>query len=839
MFTPYFWDKGGNKLRKRAMAGILAAVMLVTAGISGISQTVLAEEVEKGRWARTESVMPRSAVGHVVQGEIHDIFPESYWSYLDALQAAHPNWKFEAMHTGLDWSYVIDEEMYPRTNLVESGYYPSSWLDLNSFNYKTNSWEIGSAPDWVQANRQIVEAYMDPRNFLNEENIFQFEKLTFDPETQTESGVQAITKGIFMETNLLENGMTYAQAFMQIAKEVNVSPYHLASRVRQEQGLGNSPLISGTVAGYEGYYNYFNIEASGVTMDEIIRNGLEEAKRSGWNTRYAALLGGSRKVAENYISKGQDTLYLQKFDVDPQYNGMFWHQYMQNLCAAESESQSIRKAYVNMGIVNSSFTFKIPVYENMPASPTQKPTGTGNPNDRLKSITVNGTELINFDAEDLSSTYYSIDVPCDTETATVNAQTVASTTATSYNKTTALSSGKTTTISIQTQAQNGTTRDYTVDVTAADHNFVLTEIDGEQVNKCSRCGKLQAPDIDGSGNPNDLPIKDVQISNVTSDGYRVTVKLANANAATEIKFPTWTEKNGQDDIIWYSKNVTSDTVVYDIKTKDHNNETGKYFTHVYIYNGADQIGLYGQEINVPAKSNPAMIQTVNFSDITSDGYTINVQLKNSSSAQKIQFPTWSEKNGQDDIIWYDGKISGDTVTYQVKTSDHNGDTGKYFTHVYLTDKDGTVTVYGGEINIPEKETAPTISYSAHVQNKGWQSWSTSGTIGTTGSSLRLEAFKIKLNSNIAGKVEYSAHVQNIGWQDWVSDGEIAGTTGKSLRIEAMKIRLSGEIADKYDVQYRAHSQNVGWMDWVSNGTLAGTTGKSLRLEALQIRLVKK
>ena len=234
-----------------------------------------------------------------------------------------------------------------------------------------------------------------------------------------------------------------------------------------------------------------------------------------------------------------------------------------------------------------------------------------------------------------------------------------------------------------------------------------------------------------------------------------------------------------------------------------------------------------------------MIQTVNFSNITSDGYTINVQLKNSSSAQKIQFPTWSEKNGQDDIIWYDGKISGDTVTYQVKTSDHNGDTGKYFTHVYLTDKDGTVTVYGGEINIPEKETAPTISYSAHVQNKGWQSWSTSGTIGTTGSSLRLEAFKIKLNSNIAGKVEYSAHVQNIGWQDWVSDGEIAGTTGKSLRIEAMKIRLSGEIADKYDVQYRAHSQNVGWMDWVSNGTLAGTTGKSLRLEALQIRLVKK
>ncbi len=725
------------------MAGILTAVMLITAGTYGAKDAVFAEEAEKGRWARTESVMPRSVGRGVVQGEIHDIFPQSYWSYLDALKAAHPNWKFEALDTGLDWSYVIDQEMYPTTNLVESNYYPSSWLDLENFNYKTNSWVIASAPDWVQANRQIVEAYMDPRNFLNEENIFQFEKLTFDGETQTESGVQAILKGTFMETNRLENGMTYSQAFMQIAREVNVSPYHLASRVRQEQGAGNSPLISGTVAGYEGYYNYFNIEASGVTMDEIVRNGLEEAKRNGWNTRYLALQGGASKVASNYITRGQDTLYLQKFDVDPQYNGMFWHQYMQNLSAAESESLSMRKAYVNMGIVNSSFTFKIPVYQNMPGSPTQKPTGTGNPNDRLKSINVNGTELINFDAEDLTNTNYSINVPCNTTTATVNAQPVASTTTVTYNKDTSLSNGNTTNVSIKTQAQNGTTRNYNVAVTADNHNFdSWVEQNGQQVRKCSKCGKIQGEDIGGSGGnggSNVVIVEDIQVSNVTSDGYRVTVKLGNSGMATEVKFPTWTEKNGQDDLIWYTKNVTSDTVVCDIKTKDHKKEFGKYYTHIYVYNGGQQLGVYEEVITVP-----------------------------------------------------------------------------------------------------EKTTAvPTISASVHVQNKGWQSWTSTGKIGTTGSSLRLEGLKIKLNSSISGNVEYTTHVQNIGWQNWVSNGTLAGTTGKSLRLEAVKIRLSGEIAKEYDIQYRAHSQNVGWMNWVSNGEMAGTKGKSLRLEALEIRLIKK
>lgn len=134
-----------------------------------------------------------------------------------------------------------------------------------------------------------------------------------------------------------------------------------------------------------------------------------------------------------------------------------------------------------------------------------------------------------------------------------------------------------------------------------------------------------------------------------------------------------------------------------------------------------------------------------------------------------------------------------------------------------------------------------ITYSAHVQNLGWQNWVSNGEkAGTSGKSLRLEAIKISLvNPSLKGSIEYRAHMQNIGWKPWVADGQIGGQTGKGLRMEAVQVRLTGDLANVYNVVYRAHVQNLGWQDWVSNGEKAGTSGKSLRIESLQIRLEKK
>ncbi len=139
------------------------------------------------------------------------------------------------------------------------------------------------------------------------------------------------------------------------------------------------------------------------------------------------------------------------------------------------------------------------------------------------------------------------------------------------------------------------------------------------------------------------------------------------------------------------------------------------------------------------------------------------------------------------------------------------------------------------------------SYSAHVQQVGWQPFANNGAIsGTEGKSLRMEAVKIKLTGDVpqGASIIYKAHVQSIGWQKGVSDGALAGTSGLSKRMEALKITLSGFPG--YEVKYRAHVQNIGWMNWqtTQNGTsiddapTAGTVGKALRVEAVEIMIEK-
>ncbi len=136
---------------------------------------------------------------------------------------------------------------------------------------------------------------------------------------------------------------------------------------------------------------------------------------------------------------------------------------------------------------------------------------------------------------------------------------------------------------------------------------------------------------------------------------------------------------------------------------------------------------------------------------------------------------------------------------------------------------------------------PGLVYVAHVQDIGWGAQLTAGeTAGTSGQSLRVEALKIWLDKAACnGGISYRAHVEEIGWQDWVSSGELAGTTGQALRVEALQIKLQGNIASNYDVVYRAHVQDVGWQPWTLNGATAGTSGLARRVEAVRVALVPK
>ncbi|WP_462410964.1 N-acetylmuramoyl-L-alanine amidase [Neobacillus sp. Marseille-QA0830] len=157
--------------------------------------------------------------------------------------------------------------------------------------------------------------------------------------------------------------------------------------------------------------------------------------------------------------------------------------------------------------------------------------------------------------------------------------------------------------------------------------------------------------------------------------------------------------------------------------------------------------------------------------------------------------------------------------------------------IVLVDKGGAAP---GSLDKP-LITKPTIVYSTHVEDIGWQAYAADGALsGTEGVGKRLEAIKINLQSApYSGGITYTTHVQDYGWLSNVSNGEISGTTGQSKRLEAININLTGEISNYFDVYYRVHIESYGWLGWAKNGMRAGSEGLSKRLEAIEIKLVPK
>lgn len=348
-------------------------------------------------------------------------FPADYQSALNALHQAHPNWVFKPVYVGDTFDYAVGQQMAVASRALVSTYYNECFRSMldRDYNWQTNTWKAWE-PGWAGASEETVRYYMDPRNFLNENDIFMFESLTYE-KYQEEDVVEAALANTFMaNTNVPGEEYTYAWLFCWIGEKYDINPVALASRVRQEQGAGTSDLISGKYSGYEGLYNYFNIQATGSTKDEIIKNGLKEAKTGStimmpdgtvssgaWDTPSKAVIGGSLKFANLYILKNQNTLYAQKFDYDGKYNGKYWHQYMTNIMAPYSEGNQVRRSYSKSGQMENSFVFLIPVYDERPSS-SPKPQERKNQNSCLKSLTVNDQEVITAFDKTQKDFYYSV-----------------------------------------------------------------------------------------------------------------------------------------------------------------------------------------------------------------------------------------------------------------------------------------------------------------------------------------------------------------------------------------------------------------------------------------------
>lgn len=415
-------------------------------------------------------------------------FPESYKPYLRKLHEQHPKWVFTAQKLGVDWNTALKEECVVGRNLVHSSAL-ASWksMEKGAYDFNGGYW-YGLDGSWVAASKEIIMYYMDPRNFLNDTYIFMFENQSYDPSYQTESGVKTILADTFMSGSYTcpdtKKKYTYSQTFMDAAKKSGVSPYHLASRCRNEQGVNGAPQSLGTVKGYENYFNFFDIQAYATSTMTAAEMGCKYAKTTNptyllpWTNQYKSIVGGSIFLGTGYITKGQDTLYLQKFDMVDGGNGLYYHQYMTCVFGQANEAISLKNAY-SQDILNSAMEFKIPVYNNMPDKLCPKPTSSGDNNNYLKSLSVSGTSISpKFDKFTAS---YTAKVNAEVSSVTVNANPLGKSAKVSGKGKVSLKTGENT-VKVTCTAASGVKRTYTIKITrkAASQTLQQGDVNGDK-----------------------------------------------------------------------------------------------------------------------------------------------------------------------------------------------------------------------------------------------------------------------------------------------------------------------------------------------------------------------
>lgn len=415
-------------------------------------------------------------------------FPESYKPYLRTLHAQHPKWIFTAQKLGVDWNTAVKEECVVGRNLVHSSAL-ASWksMEKGAYDFNGGYW-YGLDGSWVAASKEIIMYYMDPRNFINDTYIFMFENQSYNSSYQTESGVKTILADTFMSGSYTcpdtKKKYTYSQTFIDAAKKSGVSPYHLASRCRNEQGVNGAPQSLGTVKGYKNYFNFFDIQAYATSTMTAAEMGCKYAKTTNptyllpWTNQYKSIVGGSIFLGTGYITKGQDTLYLQKFDMVDGGNGLYYHQYMTCVFGQANEAISLKNAY-SQDILNSAMEFKIPVYNNMPDEVCQKPTSSGDNNNYLSSLSVSGTSI--SPKFDKFTTSYTATVNAEVSSVTVNANPLGKSAKVSGNGKVSLKTGKNT-VKVTCKAASGVKRTYTIKITrkAASQTLQQGDVNGDK-----------------------------------------------------------------------------------------------------------------------------------------------------------------------------------------------------------------------------------------------------------------------------------------------------------------------------------------------------------------------
>ena len=369
-----------------ASDGVLTATLAPPAAESTLALTVSNGDGET-RIYRVHVLQATQPGGYQA---VLEAFPESYRSPLYLLHVQHPAYRFVADPVNVSFDEFVTAETVRDRSLVDAAVAAASWVKPGSPVYDGKSWKA-AAP-------VVVAHFADPRNFLNERDIFQFELLRFQAGVHDSRGVASMLVGTFMAPDSSKNPdrIDYARLLVDAGQTADISPLLLAARIVQEMGRdGTSPLAFGKLPGYEGVYNFYNIGATpnptvtngaqinaaryalfGLKPDEGVITPDEAVYQLPWKTPASAITGGAIWIAQRYTAIGQDTLYLQKFDLAAA-DGLYTHQYAQNIQMAWAEGRRTQSAYRTAGLADQAFTFRIPTFLSIPALRSPLPVAAG------------------------------------------------------------------------------------------------------------------------------------------------------------------------------------------------------------------------------------------------------------------------------------------------------------------------------------------------------------------------------------------------------------------------------------------------------------------------------
>ena len=282
------------------------------------------------------------------------------------------------------------------------------------------------------------------------------------------------------------------------------------------------------------------------------------------------------------------------------------------------------------------------------------------------------------------------------------------------------------------------------------HRSYVTETvtDVKQINQIKPSGTLTI-----ENNNSETGTFDAVIRNVVAP-----------NGLKEILVPTWSDKNWQDDIVWHKAVRQSDgSYRATIKASDHKNEDGKYNIHVHYVDQNNQRNYITEttaEVRQARRSGTILIQNNN-----KDTGTFDVIIKDVYSpkgVRTVQVPTWSDKDGQDDIRWYEAaRQSNGDYKVSVKASDHKNSTGKYHIHLYYIQNDGSRVGVGTTTTDVEFRNAMTKT-QASIKNVN----ATNGTY-TVAVDQAPQGRQIK---NIRVAAWSKAHQENLYWYSATPSG---------------------------------------------------------------------